>query len=310
MTTPARVLSVLTGRAYREDVAAARVRLARPDVPVEQVPVPGGVVELARHGTGRPVLVLHGSGGGWDQGVDWARRRLGPDTDVLAVSRCGYLGSSVPADPTTRGQSALLAGLLDVLGLPEVDVVALSAASAPALRFAGEHPDKVRSLLLESPVLPVRGRAPLPPVALVRLLARAQPLVWALTSSPLLVGLAAGTPWRGLSPEERAELTAVDETLLPLAPRARGLVLDAGLARELLRGDVPLEDVAAPTLVVNAAGAVLAPHADAAAAAARLPRGRLVEVATGGHVLVGNVDRLRGLVTGFLEDPDGTVAAS
>ena len=270
------------------------------------------MVELARHGTGRPVLVLHGSGGGWDQGVDWARRRLGPGTDVLAVSRCGYLGSSRPGGPDhPRAVRAARRPARRRSAWPGWTWWRCRRRPPPALRFAGEHPGRVRSLLLESPVLPdPRPRARCRRSALVRLLARAQPLVWALTSSPLLVGLAAGTRWRGLSPEERAELTAVNETLLPLAPRARGLVLDAEQARELLRGDVPLEDVAAPTLVLNAAGAVLAPHADAEAAAARLPRGRLVEVATGGHVLVGNVDRLRGLVAGFLADPDGTVAGA
>ena len=46
MSTAARVLSVLTGRTCRDDVAAARARLARPGVPVRQVQVPGAVVEL------------------------------------------------------------------------------------------------------------------------------------------------------------------------------------------------------------------------------------------------------------------------
>ncbi|MFC3687582.1 alpha/beta fold hydrolase [Aquipuribacter hungaricus] len=300
---PARATAVVSGRAYRRDAAAAARRLAHPDVPLHDLDIAGTTVRWARYGQGPPVLVLHGSGGGWDQGVDWARRRLGPGHDVLAVSRAGYPGSGVPADPSTRGQSAVLAGLLDALGLDRVDVVALSAGSATALRFAGEHPERVRSLLLESPLLPTAGRAPLPPVALVRLLARAEPLVWAMTASPALVGLAAGARPRDLDPAARAELAAVNDTLLPLAPRARGLVLDAVQARELLAGDVPVDRVVAPTLVLNAAAAVLAPHADAAAFAARLPRGRLVEPEGGGHVLVGHVEELRALVAGHLSDP-------
>lgn len=64
--------------AYRRDMAAARARLAQPPVPVHRLTLPTGEVEYARYGSGSATLVLHGSGGGWDQSVDWAQRRLGP----------------------------------------------------------------------------------------------------------------------------------------------------------------------------------------------------------------------------------------
>ena len=59
----------------------------------------------------------------------------------------------------------------------------------------------------------------------------------------------------------------------------------------------------APTLVDNAADAVLTPHDDAEAFVRRLPHARLLDVATGGHVLIGNVDRLRREYADFLGRP-------
>lgn len=297
------VLGGMAAIAYRRDISAARQRLAEPDVTVHRLPVPAGVIEYAQYGHGPAVLVVHGSGGGWDQGVDWARRRLGGNRQVIAVSRFGYLGSSLPVGATTSAQADAFVELLDALEIDRADVVALSAGSASAVRFAGRHPDRVRSLVLESPIVPTRRPPRLPPVAVVRLLARAQPLLWALTRSPLLTGLAAGVPRRQLNPAQREELAAINATLLPLPPRAAGMVFDSAVTGpEMISGQVPVDGVRAPTLIVNAQDAVMAPRADAEAFAAALPRGVLVNVPTGGHVLVGNVAYLRGVLVDFFAE--------
>lgn len=288
--------------AYRRDVDAAEERLRNPGVDVRRVPVPWRSLEYARYGQGTPVLVVHGSGGGWDQGVDWARRRLDGSHDVIAVARAGYLGSDVPPHATIDVQADAYALLLDALGLERVDVVALSAGSVTVVPFAARHPGRVRRLVLESPVLPTRRPPRLPPVPVVRALTRAQPLLWALTRSPLLVGLSAGVRWRDLPADQRAELGQVNATLLPLAPRAPGTVLDAVAGREMIAGRVAFDGLRAPTLVVNAEHAMLAPRPDAEAFVARLPDARLLSVSSGGHVLVGNVPLLRAALRDFLGD--------
>jgi pimeloyl-ACP methyl ester carboxylesterase len=293
----------LAVRAYRRDDVAARVRLASPAVPVHRVALSRGALEYARYGEGPTVVVLHGSGGGWDQGVDWARRRLAGGSDVVAVSRPGYLGSDLPADTTTAAAADMVAELLTSLGVGRADVVGLSAGAPTALHLAARHPPLVRSVLLESPLLPTARPVPLPPLPAVRLLTRLPGLLWLLLRSPLLVGLSAGVPRRELGTAERAELAAITATTFPVGPRAAGTVVDRAVTgEEVRRGEVPAEEVRAPTLVVNAAGAVLAPHADAEAFVARLPDGRLVEPTSGGHVLVGNVEPLRAVVSGFLRE--------
>jgi pimeloyl-ACP methyl ester carboxylesterase len=291
-------------------MAAAAARLDHPAVDVRRVDSADGPVEYACHGQGPALLVVHGSGGGWDQGIDWAHRRRPAGSQVLAVSRFGYLGSALPPRASTSRQASAFAAVLDDAGAERADVVALSAGSVAALRFAVEHPQRVRSLLLESPLLPTRRRRILPPVPVVRLLTRSQRLLWALTSSPALVGLAAGVRWRDLPAPERAELAEINATVFPLAPRAAGTVFDRAVAApEIVDDEIPVERIEAPTLVVNARRAVLATHDEAQAFADRLPNGRLLDVDTGGHVLVGNVQRLRDVVAAFLADPRAPLPA-
>lgn len=289
---------------YRRDLAAARRRLTDPPVPVHRLDLPWGAVEYARYGSGPTVLVLHGSAGGWDQGVHAAGVRLADERDVVAVSRLGYLGSTLPDGATTTLQADAYAELLDALGVDRADVLALSAGSMTGLRFAGRHPDRVRRLVLESPMLPVRTPMRLPPAGVHRLFAAAEPLVWALTRSRFLTRLAAGVPADRLDDAGRAELAGINATAFPIAPRLPGMVFDRAVAApELYRDEIPVDGIPAPTLVVNAADAVLTPHDDAEAFVRRLPDGRLLDVATGGHVLVGNVEQLRREYTDFLGRP-------
>src|SRR5689334_11595528 len=50
-----------------------------------------GPIEYAEQGEGEPLLVVHGAGGGYDQGLLLARD-LGDGFRVIAPSRFGYLG--------------------------------------------------------------------------------------------------------------------------------------------------------------------------------------------------------------------------
>jgi pimeloyl-ACP methyl ester carboxylesterase len=113
--------------------------------------------------------------------------------------------------------------------------------------------------------------------------------------------LSAGAPYRDLDDDARAELAAIMNTALPLRPRVAGAVFDRAVATpELHRGELPVDAITAPTLVVNAADALLAPHEDAAAFAARLPDARLVGLSAGGHVSIGQSARIREELAAFL----------
>ncbi len=271
-------------------------------MPPRTVPTPQGTVEYVDlGGPGRPVLVLHGNNGGWDQGVDWARRRLGKGARAIAVSRYGYLGSELPADASTEGQADALARLLDTVGLDRVRVVSLSAGSTAAARLALRHPDRVERLVLESPVLPAKRPTPTLPAFVLRALLRGERGVWWTTTHPTALAHGSGLGWRALDVESRAELAAISATSLPVAPRRDGMMFDFTVSAPQMLADVlRWEDITCPTLVVTARDSPLPRPADAAAITARLPHGRLLVLPSGGHLLLGNVARMRGELASFL----------
>ena len=239
------------------------------------------------------VLVLHGNGGGSDQGLDWASRRLEGNHRVLAVSRFGYLGSSMPPDAGTADQADALADLLGSLGLDRVDVVTLSAGSAAGLQLAVRHPDRVRSLVLEAPAVP-SPTPKVPPRPVLRALLRAEFLFWLLTRYPPLVAPMVGADsWHRLPDQDRRELTAITPGGRRPHRQLRSHPGDLRGARRLGRG-------AGPDLVITAEDSIVPRPADAAALVDRLPDARLLVLADGGHTLLGNVAELRRVYAEFL----------
>ncbi|GAA1654477.1 hypothetical protein GCM10009733_059780 [Nonomuraea maheshkhaliensis] len=95
-------LTVVGYRQFREELRAARESLeARSRVPATAC----GRIEMAEEGAGPPVLVVHGIGGGFDQGLSVARAFAGggtpPDCD---------LPLRLPAYATARGRVTGRAG--------------------------------------------------------------------------------------------------------------------------------------------------------------------------------------------------------
>lgn len=104
------------------------------------------------YGAGAPLLCLHGFTG---CAANW--RALGealtPRCQVIAVDLLGHGASETPADPARyrmERTAADLAGLLDQLALPTVNVLGYSMGGRAALHFAAAYPERVRALILES----------------------------------------------------------------------------------------------------------------------------------------------------------------
>jgi len=86
---------------YRRDMKAARARLAAVDRHV--ISTRWGAVEYAERGSGAPVLVVHGIYHHCVGGL-LSVRDLFQDRRVIAPSRFGYLGSSMPPNATPAAQ--------------------------------------------------------------------------------------------------------------------------------------------------------------------------------------------------------------
>lgn len=249
-----------------------------------------GDIEFVRGGSGPPVLVIHGSGGGFDQGELIARAVLGDGFAWIAPSRFGYLRSTLPEGATFDDQARAYAQLLDGLRIRKVAVVALSHGGPSALLFAALYPERVSSLTLLS--CGVASSSDVEQAQanrkgdLLTTVYRHDLLYWAV--SRLLRGWlirlmgADDAVVTDLPVAQRDLAHRVIDEMNPVAPRAAGVAFDN-------RAAMPNERIAAiraPTLVIHARDDALQLYRNAEFAAAKIPGARLMSFDRGGHLLV------------------------
>ena len=138
---------ILVSAAYLWDMNQAYQRVRGKSTVISS---PYGDIEYTEGGSGPDVLVIHGSGGGYDQGELMVDAVLGEQFHWIAPSRFGYLRSTFRDGATFDDQAHAYAALLDHLGVKRVAVIALSQGGPSALLFAVLHPERVSSLTLIS----------------------------------------------------------------------------------------------------------------------------------------------------------------
>jgi 2-hydroxy-6-oxonona-2,4-dienedioate hydrolase len=288
--------------AFRSDLRAARSRLAGQSRLVETA---CGPVEMAESGSGPPALVVHGMAGGFDMGLIVGRGVLGEDYRVIAPSRFGYLRTPLPANASHVAQADTLASLLDALGVPRAVVLAVSAGAQPATHLALRHPERMQALVLITPALhlPPEPGVPSesgPPGFVLDYVLASDFMVWAIAhlASNLLVR-AAGVPPsldHQMTPERRKELV---DGFFPASARHAGLANDIRTTIPVAP-DLPIEQLRMPVMLVSAADDPYKTADVVRYSAPRIPGAKAVILESGGHVLVGQDDRVRQEVQGFL----------
>lgn len=269
-----------------------------------------GPLEYAEAGAGPPFLMIHGTGGGFDQGLRFAGRLAAEGYRVIAPSRFGYLRSAMPDDPSSENQADALVGLLDALGIGEIAVAGGSAGALSALQFAIRHPDRCAALVPIVPATYAPDRPPARPWSplqtfIAGAVLRSDFLFWAaivalpdtmirtlLATDPGLVSAA--------SPAERARVHAILRGILPVSARAEGLLNDAALAGD--PAPMALRDITAPTLAISLEDDRFLTADAARHIAAEVAGARLIVYPTGGHVWVGRDDELFASIAAFLGD--------
>jgi 2-hydroxy-6-oxonona-2,4-dienedioate hydrolase len=123
-----------------------------------------GPIEYAVAGNGPPVLVVHGAGGGFDQGMELSAPLVEQGFHIIAMSRFGYLRTPLPHDASPAAQADAHACLLDALGIERVAVIGGSAGAPSSLQFALRHPGRITALVLLVPATYVPRPGDVPPV--------------------------------------------------------------------------------------------------------------------------------------------------
>ena len=254
------------------------------------VPSPLGDIEFKRGGAGIPVLVIHGSGGGYDQGELIATAILNEHFDWIAPSRFGYLRSTFREGATFDDQAEAYARLLDSLGLHKVAVLALSHGGPSAILFAVLYPEHVSSLTLLSCWVTsssdsIQKEANQRGDVLMTIF-RFDILYWIVSRLMRkrlmrLMG-ANGVVIANLTAEQRTLVGQVIDDMAPVAPRYAGVVFDNKAAMP----DERVAAIRAPTLIVHATDDTLQLFHHAEYAATNIPGSRLVPFDRGGHLLL------------------------
>lgn len=143
--------------AFREAGRQAQTRLFAQG---QVIPGAAGPLEFAVAGNGPPLMMIHGTGGGLDQGLLFAAGLRKRWFRIIAPSSFGYLGSAFPDDASPAHQADVLVGLLDHLGIDRLPVIGGSAGALTAAEFAFRHRSRCSHLVLLVPAANLTDRDP------------------------------------------------------------------------------------------------------------------------------------------------------
>jgi pimeloyl-ACP methyl ester carboxylesterase len=277
---------------FRADLRAAHDGLAGRSATIATA---SGPIEYAVAGTGPPLLMIHGTGGGFDQGLLFSEKLAAQGVRVIAPSRFGYLRSGFPADHSSEAQADAFVALLDHLKLGKVVVAGGSAGALSAVQFALRHPDRTSALILIVPAANVQGHDPneMSPAQewMVRRLISSDFLYWTarkLAPKQLIGFLLATDPalLERVPADERERAYRILDQMLPISARWRGMLNDAQLAGHPARMD--FRRIHVPMLVISAEDDRFGTAGTSRAIARQVPSSRLLVFPDGGHVLLGH----------------------
>ncbi len=258
-----------------------------------------GDVQVATEGDGPPVLVVHGTPGGFDLGLAWCRHLRDGGCALLAPSRPGYLRTPLRSGTSPEHQADLYAAALDVLGIERTAVMGFSGGAASAVHFAARYPDRTTALFLDAPILlpfdvPLRGlaRATLESGAFVwlshQLVRRRPELMARWTIRGVSAGLTderrrAELRWITSDPRRLENLQEQFAAIAPRRHRAAGQANDEANERQL--APLPFADVSAPTLIAHGTNDAIVPVEHALEASRLIADAELILVDHGHHIL-------------------------
>jgi 2-hydroxy-6-oxonona-2,4-dienedioate hydrolase len=269
-----------------------------------------GPIEYQEAGAGVPLLAVHGSGGGYDQGMAFAAPLAKRGIRAIAMSRFGYLRTPMPADASAAAQADAHLCLLDALGIKRAAILGGSAGAPSALEMAIRHPDRVSALILLAPLAykpptEINSAPPMAPwvegVMMTVIgsdflfwsashLARDQMIETVLATPPELLAAA--------NTKERARVNAMLDAILPVSARANGLRSDTAAGKHL--NPANLASVVAPTLIISARDDGYGTYASGQYTANGIAGAKFIGFETGGHTWVGHDDAVMQAIVGLL----------
>ncbi len=250
-----------------------------------------GRIEYTIIGTGVPVLISHGTLGGYDQGLGIAKLFLDEGFQLIVVSRAGYLRSSLETGQTPTQQADSYAQLLDKLGISQAGMIGVSGGGPSALQFVMRYPERCLGLVLMSAIT----IAPPPLPVIMKAIIRAQAVtlrfdfLWWLLFKLNLQGL---MKMNGVDQalgyqvnQDAEKMAIIRELYQPLVTsslRIAGVQNDDKQITNLQQ--YPTGEIAVPILVIHSPTDPLVSIDQARWIAEVAQNSSLIEIKDGGHI--------------------------
>jgi pimeloyl-ACP methyl ester carboxylesterase len=261
--------------------------------PSELIQTSYGVIEYALHGAegDRAVILCHGTGGGYDQGLMLAK--LLNSFQGIAVSRAGYLRTPLEAGYSPAELADAYAGLLDSLNIEKAAILGLSAGGMSAACFALRYPSRCWGLILADAITKA------PPTSSAKIVERANSLpdgiAWLLTRLAIHIVL----PLMVRDAETRSMMRVFFENN-PISERRPGVQNDLTSVNAM--NDFKWEEIRVPTFLIHGEKDSLIPVEYSQEVARHLPNAELVIINGGGHeCLVSHHREISPRLNAFLE---------
>ena len=264
-----------------------------------------GDIEYTVEGKGTPILLIHGAGGGYDQGLWAGKVFFGNSYKFVSVSRYGYLRSPIPDNASIKSQAAAYETLLDNLSIDKIIVVGVSAGGPSATQFANDYPNRCSALILISAVSmgPAPGDQDPFYVGIIHTIQQSDYAYWLFTrffQSTILDMM--GIPsqvYETFSPEQKELAQEMLDIMHPMSQRYKGTVNDEKMIEFYT---VPTDNLRAPTLIIHAKDDALVSYKHAENAHSKINQSQLVLYDTGGHGMLSQMNGTRVLMKEFLNE--------
>jgi len=263
-----------------------------------------GRIEWSLSGDNGPILCgIHGGPGGYDQIAALYPGFSDKGFRILSWSRPGYLRTPLKVGKTFGEQADALAALMDALEIEKLAVMAFSAGGPVALEFGLRYPERLSALILESAVSYryVINPENLEENLLYSSLMFTDPVVWICN---LLAKRGSGKLLKSVieiestldeqkvedlvssiigDPEKERIVTGLIKSMSPASLRRAGLANDLKQLERL--GDLPLERISSPALIIHGVHDWDVPFSHGEFAAKSIPGAELLSIEEGFHIM-------------------------